>query len=81
MLRRQKTEEGNFYRFIRLVAFWLAWSMRDTLRVACREREMKAEMKAGAPQVRVPACVGLLSLKGCGFQSAQSLGEDGWLPW
>lgn len=27
------------YRFIRLLAFWLACSMRDTLRITCREGE------------------------------------------
>lgn len=31
------------YRFMRLLAFWLAASMRDTLRIACRERGRKKE--------------------------------------
>lgn len=34
---------GTFYRFIRLLAFWLACSMRDTLRTACRERESRRD--------------------------------------
>lgn len=32
-------EERSFYRFMRLLAFWLAASMRDMLRMACRERK------------------------------------------
>lgn len=29
---------------MRLLAFWLAASMRDTLRIACRERDKNREM-------------------------------------
>lgn len=43
-----ETGERSFYRFIRLLAFWLAASMRDTLRIACGERGRQTKGRRNA---------------------------------